>query len=220
LLVLRPDPGAEGTVAKAREAGFDAQSYPLFLVAPLPWTGPEPHLVDAVMFTSANGARLGGAQLARYTHLPAFAVGGATAQAARDAGFASVESGDDGVQQLVPVLARQGHRNILHISGRDIRTFDPQGLRIVSACVYAAVERGNAEDLLALLTPGMILLVHSPRAGGRLADLVPLDRRSHLHIVAISAAAQTNCGEGWASASAAASPNDHAMLALAAGLCE
>lgn len=171
------------------------------------------------MFTSANGARLGGAQLARYAHLPAYAVGEVTARAARDAGFASVESGEEGVQALIGTIAGR-HRNILHISGRDIRPFDPLGLKVASACVYAAVERGNADDLLHVLTPGMILLAHSPRAGARLSDLVPPEQRSALHVIAISEAALASCGAGWASVAAAEHPRDDAMLALAAGLCE
>lgn len=205
---------------KARAAGFDARAYPLFMTTGLPWTGPDPHLVDAVMFTSANAARLGGEQLDLYRNLPAFAVGGATAQAVADAGFASVTSGNDGVQSLLETIAARGHDRVLHISGRDIRTFDPKGLRVVSACVYAAVEIGNAEDLLALLTPGMALLVHSPRAGERLEGLTPAACRSDLHVIAISDAALASCGTGWASAAAAQSPRDDAMLALAAGLCK
>lgn len=220
MLVLRPEPGAAGTLARARADGFDVQGYPLFLVAPLPWTGPEPHLVDAVMFTSANAARLGGPQLARYAHLPAFAVGATTAAAVREAGFASVESGDEGVQPLIDRIAAQSFSRILHISGRDVRLFDPKGLRVASACVYASVERGNADDLRAMLRPGMILLVHSPRAGTRLAALVPPSERRALHIVAISRAACTACAEGWASAQAADRPQDAEMLALAAQLCD
>ena len=192
----------------------------MFLVAPLPWTGPEPHLIDAVMFTSANAARLGGEQLARYAHLPAFAVGATTASAVRDAGFATVESGDDGVQPLIDLIAARGFSRILHISGRDVRLFDPKSLRIASACVYAAVERGNADDLLAMLQPGIIMLVHSPRAGVRLAALVPPADRHAVHVVAISAAALSACEDGWASAQAADHPQDAAMLALAAGLCD
>lgn len=218
--MLRPEPGAQATLAKARAAGFVAQAYPLFLVAALPWTGPEPHLVDAVMFTSANGARLGGPQLARYAHLPAFAVGDITAQAARDAGFAQVESGADGVQALAETVVARGHHQILHISGRDIRTFDPGDLKVVSACVYAAVERGNRDDLLVALEPEMILMVHSPRAGRRLDELVPVAQRSELRVVAISEAALQSCGSGWASACAAIHPRDDAMLALAHKLCK
>ncbi|MDX3910867.1 MAG: uroporphyrinogen-III synthase [Sphingobium sp.] len=218
--MLRPNPGAGATVAKALAAGFEARAYPLFEAVALPWAGPEPHLVDAVMFTSANGARLGGAQLGQYTHLPSFAVGEATAEAVREAGFASPQIGETDVQSLVHRIAADGYRNVLHIAGRDVRAFDPEGLNIISACAYAALEQGDAEGLSGVLPPGMILLVHSPRAGARLAELVLPEHRGHLHLVAISSAALAVCGSGWATACAAEKPRDDAMLALAAGLCE
>ncbi|PZU58752.1 MAG: uroporphyrinogen-III synthase [Sphingobium sp.] len=220
VLFLRPEPDSENSVAAARAAGFDADAYPLFLIAPVPWTGPEPELVDAVMFTSANAARHGGAQLGRYRHLPAFAVGEATAAAVRAAGFASVHAGTSGVQALVDYVLVQGHRAVLHISGHDIRTFDPHGLRVSSACVYAAVESGSAAGLIEHLQSGTAILVHSPRAGARLAALLPLAQRADFDLVAISPAARDAAGTGWRHSFAADEPREKAMLALAAALCD
>jgi uroporphyrinogen-III synthase len=74
--------------------------------------------------------------------------------------------------------------------------------------------------LIAAAAPGTILLVHSPRAGERLAAHLPADRRASLHVVAISANALAACGEGWASGQAPAAPTDDEMLALARRLCE
>ena len=221
MLVLRPEPGAAATVAKARAAGLDARACPLFVTQALPWSPPEPHLFDALLFTSANAARLAGPQLDRYVHLPAFAVGQATGAAVRERGFPTVDSGVNDVQSLVPAIKARGHNAILHISGRDGRSFDPYGLHITALSVYAAADRDHAEkELTSALVPGMILLVHSPRAGARLARLLPAESRRDLHVVAISAAALAECGIGWASAQAAEQPRDDAILALAAGLCE
>lgn len=220
LLVLRPAPGNDATVAAARALGLEAACYPLFHIAALPWTGPEPQLVDAVMITSANALLHGGPQLGRYTHLPAFAVGAATAHAARQAGFAVVHVGTAGVQAVIDALGQAGHRAILHLSGHDIRSFDPGALRVTSVPLYAAVESGDAQGLAQASRPGTTVLVHSPRAGRRLASLIPPAARAGLHVVAISAAALAEAGEGWSSAQAAPSPDDNAMLALAAGLCE
>jgi uroporphyrinogen-III synthase len=220
LLVLRPQPGAERTATTARAMGFDPACYPLFHVTALPWTGPESHLVDAVMLTSANSVRHGGAQLARYTHLPAFAVGEATAAAAETAGFSVAHAGHEGAQAVIDAIAATGHRHILHLSGHHIRPFDPRGLRVTSVPVYASVESGDAEGLAAACAPGTVILVHSPRAGRWLAELMPEPRRGALHLVAISAAAREAAGAGWAGSRAAPTPDDKAMLALAAGLCE
>ncbi len=200
--------------------GLAPVCYPLFHVTPLPWTGPDPALVDAVMVTSANALRHGGAQVSRYTHLPAFAVGEATAAAVRDAGFTLAHCGDAGAQAVIEAIRAAGHAHVLHLSGHRIRPFDPRGLRVTSVPVYAAVESGNDADLGAAATPGSIVLVHSPRAGQRLAALLPVARRRALHLVAISPAALAAAGTGWASASAAPVPDDKAMLALAARLCE
>lgn len=220
VLILRPEPGAARTAAAARALGLQADSYPLFSIVPLPWTGPEPHLVDALMFTSANGARHAGPQLARYAHLPAYAVGAATAAAMDRTGLAATYVGSDGVQSLLRHIATRGHGRVLHISGRDIRPFDPGPLRVTSVCVYAAVDSGSADALAALLAPGTVALIHSPRAGHRLAELVPMAKRPAVHLVAISAAALEAAGLGWASADAPAVPDDQAMLALAAALCD
>ncbi|WP_336962196.1 uroporphyrinogen-III synthase [Sphingobium aquiterrae] len=220
MLVLRPAPGNEASAAAAHARGLDVACYPLFHIAALPWTGPEPHLVDAVMITSANALRHGGPQLGRYTHLPAFAVGAATARVAREAGFAVAHVGTAGVQAVVDALAQAGHRAVLHLSGHNIRPFDPGALRVTSIPLYAAVDSGDAQGLAQASPPGTILLVHSPRAGRRLAALIPPAARAGRHVVAISPAALAEAGDGWASAHAAVSPDDNAMLALAAGLCE
>ena len=65
---------------------------------------------------------------------------------------------------------------------------------------------------------GGVVLIHSPRAGRRLAELV--EARRSIVIAAISPAAATACGSGWRSIQYASAPNDSALLALAARLCE
>lgn len=220
ILITRPEPGAARTAERIGAAGLEPLCYPLFMIVPLPWTGPEPHLVDAVMFTSANGAVHGGPQLALYRGLPAFAVGEATAQAVRAAGFADVRAGSDGAAALAAALAATGLRRILHVSGRDVRLFDPGELKLFSACVYAAVECGNGGELARKLLSVDAVMAHSPRAAARLAELVPLDRREPVALMAISGATAEAAGEGWRSILIADRPSDEAMLALATGLCK
>ena len=57
ILVLRPQPGADETAARARALGLELVVAPLFAVAPLAWTPPDPAGFDAVMLTSASAAR-------------------------------------------------------------------------------------------------------------------------------------------------------------------
>jgi uroporphyrinogen-III synthase len=64
---------------------------------------------------------------------------------------------------------------------------------------------------------GNVALIHSPRAGQRLAELA--SNRASVAIAAISPAAASACGSGWAAIEAAERPADDALLALAARLC-
>ena len=74
----------------------------------------------------------------------------------------------------------------------------------------------RARDLV--LPDADVALVHSPRAGAQLAKRI--GNRATLAIVAISRAAADACGSGWRSVVAAASPDEHAMLASLARVCE
>lgn len=220
LLILRPEPGASRTAAAARAMGLAPILYPLFDVVSRAWDAPGPAGFDAILFTSANALRHGGAALAAYRGLPAFAVGRATAEAARAAGFAAVHAGAADAQQLARDVAEHGHVHVLHLSGEDVRPFDPGPLRVVRRIVYAAREAGDAAGLGALIVPGMVALLHSPRAARRFAALLPAPRRVAVHLRAISPATLAAAGNGWASGRAAGAPNDKALLALAAILCK
>jgi uroporphyrinogen-III synthase len=77
---------------------------------------------DALVLTSANAAQA----LAQHPRraellaLPVYVVGGRTAVAARDAGFAEVESADGGVDQLVGLIgARPRGTALLYLAGAD-----------------------------------------------------------------------------------------------------
>ncbi|MET0369902.1 MAG: uroporphyrinogen-III synthase [Sphingobium sp.] len=220
LLVLRPQPGADKTARLARDAGFDVRVYPLFAVASRDWIGPPPEAIDALLLTSANALRHGGPGVHRYRDLPTFVIGDATAAEARDAGFTQVMRGASFVGRLVLEIAAQGYRRLLHLGGANTIAYDPGSLQVARIAVYAAEKIGDSDALRALAEPGMTVLVHSPRAGRRLAALLPPPARHTLHLIAISPAALSDCGTGWASLQAAPTPDDQAMLALAARLCK
>lgn len=220
LLILRPQPGADQSAERARRAGFDVTLCPLFSVQAVAWTPPNPTQFDALMLTSANAVRHSGGQLALYAHLPAFTVGAATAQAAREAGLAVVHSGEGDADAVVGALHRAGHRNILHICGRDVRSVDAGALNLMRVIVYASEECACARELLAALHPETIIMVHSPRAGKRMATLLPEATRGTVDLIAISPAALNACGSGWRRAFAAPRPDDGAMLALAEQMCQ
>jgi uroporphyrinogen-III synthase len=212
VLILRPEPGASETLAKAREQGLDAVSVPLFEVEPLDWEAPEPGRFDGVLLTSANAVRHGGEQLQRYRGLKTYAVGEATAEAAREAGFDVAATGDSGVDRLLGSL--EPDLKLLHLGGADRR--EPDGARqtITGVPVYRSREIERPD--LSVAADG-VALIHSPRAGERFAALVS-ERRSTA-IAALSDAAAKAAGKGWAAVESAEAPTDEALLALAARLC-
>lgn len=198
---------------------MEALIHPLFAIEPRGWEPPDPARFDTLMLSSANTLRQGGRALALYHHLPAFAVGETTARATAGAGFADVTiAGPDATATLKRIM-QAGHRHVLHLGGEDVRPAAADGVEVVHRAVYRAVEAGDAKELAIILARNPVILVHSPRAGARLAALVPEDARARLSLIAISTAARAAAGTGWQQTAAADFPRDSAMLALARSLC-
>ena len=213
VIVLRPEPGASSTAARAHELGLDAISIPLFEVESIKWVAPDPAGFDALLLTSANAIRHGGAALEDLRALPVHTVGAATAEAARDAGFTIASSGTSGVDELLESLAPEFR--LLHLCGVDRRP--PASPRQAIAAVSVYCSRAIDPPPALEQASGAVVLVHSPRAGQRLAEL--MEDRSSIAIAAISSAAAEAAGAGWREIHVAAEPSDDAVLALAARLC-
>ena len=219
LLVLRPEPGNSQTAARARAFELDTRCVPLFAVRPIDWTPPDPAPYVGVLLTSANALRTAGPELARYTYLPAFAVGGTTARLAREAGFGSVVEGESDVARLMGKIATLGLHRLLHFCGEDVRPLDPHGIVIDRCVVYTSEAVEPPEGFGSVLKEGPVAMVHSPRAAARLAELVDPEHRAHIVLAAISANAAAAAGPGWEKVAIAAEPRDEALLEEAARLC-
>ncbi len=220
LLLLRPQPGNDASAARARARGLTVVQAPLFEIAPVPEAPVPEGPFDALLVTSANGARFAAALLRARADLPLYAVGPATARALQAQGRADAVVGGGDAASTAPLIVAAGHRRILHIGAADMRPFDPLGLDIVRHVVYRAVER--EESALRPVLDGLeraVAAIHSPRAGARFAALIGTGRRARFHIAAISAAAGAACGAGWAGVAASAAPDDTALLACAEALC-
>ncbi len=213
LLILRPEPAASATAAAARRRGLAPIVAPLFAIEPVAWTLPAGPF-HGLLLTSANAVRMGGPALTSLQRLPVHAVGSATASAASAAGLEVASSGSGNVDDLLRQLP-SGLR-LLHLAGEDRR--EPASARqtIVPVTVYRAAPLPSPP---ALATAGeAVALVHSPRAGRRLAELVR--DRGQLAVAAISPAAAEACGGGWQSIRHADHPADEVLLSLAADLCK
>jgi uroporphyrinogen-III synthase len=216
VLIFRPAPGNARTAEMVRDLGFMPILYPLFAAAATHWTPPEVGDFDALLLTSANTARLGGPGLARFARLPTFAVGDATAKAATAAGFRSVHTGGGDTASTIPLIAKAGYARVLHLGGEEIRDYDALGLSISRQPIYGMAEQGDVAGLAQALPRdrGVYGLIHSPRAGERLAALLPsAEDRGRMSIVAISEAASDACGTGWRERIFGGAPTEAAMLA-------
>lgn len=213
LLVLRPEPGAQATAERIRALGLVPVVAPLFQIVPLDWQMPD-RQCDAILMTSANAARAVDDRIDRT--LPVYAVGAATADAAREAGFASVTAGRGDVAQVVKRAAADGVGSLLHLSGVDRTGFDPEGIRIEVRAVYAAEPIDPARAFAEALELGAVALLHSARAARRFRELAGIGHR----IAAISPTVKAAAGAGWEAAVIADRPTDDALLAAAARLCQ
>ncbi|USI74279.1 uroporphyrinogen-III synthase [Sphingomonas morindae] len=212
VLVLRPAPGAEETARAAEALGLAPVVAPLFTVRPIAWT-PPPAPPEAILMTSANAAREGGAALAAYRALPVYAVGAATAEAARAAGFSRIIAGEAGIEAIVARAEAEGVTRLLHLAGREHRP-----ARAEVRIVYAADAVETLPEAARQALPQAVALLHSPRAAARFAALV--ESRGDVAVAAISARALAAAGPGWRATAIAARPTDRALLAAAAKLCD
>jgi len=214
VLVLRPEPGASATVNRARERGLDAIAMPLFEIESVAWDVPEAAGYDGLLLTSANAVRHDGEGLSELRGLPVHAVGPATAEAAREAGFDIASVGEAGVDRLLGSI--EPGLKLLHVAGEDRKEPDDARQEIQAVTVYRSRER---DDVVLNDIDGSVALIHSTRAAERFAELADRIDKSAIAIAAISPEARAAAGEGWAAAEAAASADDEALLALAERLC-
>lgn len=219
LVILRPEPGASLSAARAEKMGFETIiCASLFKVRPVEWEAPEADRFDGLLVTSANAIRAAGDGLKQLRSLPVHAVGEATATAARSAGLMVETVGDGGIEELLDMLPAD--LRLLHLGGRHRRApSDPQQT-LVPVTVYSSVAREEPKNFEQL--PGCVACVHSPRAGARLAELADRNgmSRGSIAIAAISPNAAEACGEGWEVVETASARDDASLLALALRLCK
>jgi len=212
VLVLRPEPGASTTVERACSRGLDAIAVPLFEIEPIEWLAPETGSFDGLLLTSANAIGFGGKQLRKLRNLKVYAVGQATAEAAHDAGFDIAATGEAGVDGLLALI--DPDLKLLHLCGANRREPRDAKQAITTVIVYHSNEIETSDFPV---TPDIVALIHSPRAGRRFAEVA--GDRSEIRIAAISTAAADAVGLGWKAVAVADQPSDEGLLALAARLC-
>lgn len=222
LALLRPEPGWSITAATAREMGISVVGHPLFEAEPVGWTTPAGSF-DALLVGSGTVFRLGGAGLAAVAGLPVHAVGEATADAARAAGFDVAAVGQGGLQRLVDEAAGRPGR-FLRLGGEERVELDPKpGQEIVERIVYRMRPLSLAPAFVEQLDGDRpIVALHSAAAARVFAT--EIDRlgieRGRLFLLVLGPRIAKAAGLGWAALHVAAAPSDAALLAKAAALCK
>ena len=180
VLVTRPEPGASAMAVRLAAKGFAPVVLPLTEIVPVPPR--DPGACDAVVATSANALRHAPAGfLAGLAGRRLFAVGEATATAARRAGFADIVAAAGTADDLAALIgqAMPAGARILHLAGHE-RTagFEEEltrrGFAVEIVETYRADEAGYEPDFLARMLGGAPLwgaLAFSERGGHLLAAL-------------------------------------------------
>jgi uroporphyrinogen-III synthase len=137
-LALRPEPGLAATLEKARAMGLAITGHALSEIRTAAWECPDPAGIDGLLIGSANAILHGGPHLARLTGKPVYAVGEATAAAARAAGFDVAMTGSGGLQGVLDAIHAPCH--LLRIAGEEhVPLTPPEGVTFAEVIAYRSV---------------------------------------------------------------------------------
>lgn len=224
LLILRPEPGATMTAKTALEQGWRPIVAPIFKIEPMAWEAPAAEDYDALFITSANAVRQAGKALKLYRALPVYAVGAATARAVKAEGFDEIRTGRGDAAAMMETAADDGVRRALHLAGEDHRDTPQDKITIDRRLVYrsAAIDRLGDKAVAALQSAETVVMLHSGRAAEQFALLIDAAGvpRVKAGIAALSPAVLDAAGSGWGATITAHKPDDAALLAAAARLCQ
>src|SRR5689334_12471588 len=145
ILVTRPREDAEPFARQLEARGHTVLIEPLFTIEPEPDVPLDLERVQALLATSANGVRAFAARSPR-RDLRVFAVGEATAAAARALGFEDVESAGGDVDDLIRLVrerARPEDGALLHAAGSVVAgdlagALEAAGFEVRRAVLYRA----------------------------------------------------------------------------------
>lgn len=224
LLILRPEPGASMTAKRAFDEGWRPVVAPIFRIEPVAWGSPAATDYDALFVTSANAVRQAGKAVRAYQAMPAYAVGDATARALKATGFIDIRTGRGDAAMMLDMAAADGVTRALHLAGEDYRDVGHDSIMIDRQIVYrsTALDKLGAKAIEALRDGGCVALLHSGRAAthfAALCDSAKISRRS-VRVAALAPAVLDAAGPGWRGTIASDKPDDAALLAAAARLCQ
>jgi uroporphyrinogen-III synthase len=220
LLALRPQPGLDATLDKARAMGLAITGLALSEIRAVAWDCPDPAGIDGLLIGSANAILHGGENLAHLTAKPVYAVGEATAAAARAAGFTVAMTGSGGLQGVLDAIAPPCH--LLRIAGEEhVPLTPPESVTFAEVIAYRSVSL-PLDPVTSLLTESEVLvLLHSAATARHFAE--ECERlglpRARITLAALGPRIAAAAGVGWAAVHIAPQPDEAAVLQLAFDLC-
>lgn len=217
---LRPEPGLSATVAKARALGLGISGCALAEIRPVAWDCPDPAGFDGLLIGSANAFVHGGPNLARFTEKPVYAVGAATADAARAAGFSVAMIGSGGLQGVLDAIPAPAH--LLRIAGEEhVPLTAPAGVSFTEVIAYRSCPLPLDPAAPVLAGGAALVLLHSAATARHFAS--ECDRlglaKSAIALAALGPRIAAAAGGGWAAIHTARRPDESALLELAFDLC-
>jgi uroporphyrinogen-III synthase len=220
-LALRPEPGLSATLEKARAMGLAITGHALSAIEPVAWECPDPAEFDGLLIGSANAFLHGGPNLQRLTNKPVYAVGEATAAAARDAGFRVAMTGSGGLQGVLDAIEPPLH--LLRIAGEEhIPLAAPASVTFDEVIAYRSVPLLLVPAAALLASGDALVLLHSAATARHFieeCDRLGLDR-SVISLAALGPRIAAAAGTGWAAVHTAARPDETTLLELAFDLCD
>jgi uroporphyrinogen-III synthase len=221
--VTRSSPGAEATAARLAALGLEPVIGSLLELRPVEGARLDLTDVSAIAFTSANGVRAF-AERSAERGFKVFAVGAATAEAARKARFATVLSTDGDVSALARAMATRKrelaggvilHPGAVEPAGDLAGELAEHGLTVRSAALYESLAVPMPEDFGEAVDHFAAVLLHSPKAARVLKDWLKARPAPGLKVFGLSKAViRPLMRTELAERSAAAEPNEDALLEL------
>lgn len=220
VLALRPEPGLAATLEQARAMGLAITGHALSEIRAVAWDCPDPAGIDGLLIGSANAFLHGGPNLAALTGKPVYAVGEATAAAARAARFAVAMVGSGGLQGVLDAISVPCH--LLRIAGEEhVPLTAPAGVTFAEVIAYRSVALPLDPVAGLLEQSGVLALLHSAATARHFA--AECDRlglaRSGIALAALGPRISDAAGAGWSAVHTAPRPDETCLLEMVFDLC-
>lgn len=237
ILVTRPAPDNEKTAEALRSRGHNVLLSPMLRFEPVAFEDDGEVAFDAVILSSANAVRAieNHPVRPRLMLLPVFAVGGHTAQVARDAGFTNItiaEGDAVSLRECIVASAAAGKLKkksaLCYIAGADLTRdlageLGARGFTVVTRTAYRMIPVANFSDTVngAFRAGGVEAVLHYSRRSARAyveaarADAVEISALALPQCCISEAVAGVLREAGAMQVAAARTPDEKALLDVA-----